>query len=239
MVLSGNRVLRLDGCSRPCGLRGICGHARHLGTGSAVGVEVGKSIEASAAVAGPAAPVVAAVGAVVALISEFFGGGCGAACTESAELEQVPEAALDDLAAVAQSQPGAVSQSMFQEAYNAIIQYGQQQLSALAQKDSQANAGLTNLSSSTNYSSFIAELPEEATVALDVDAAETTIDSHATQGWYAESVEAGNQLALQIVQSWADGSSSVSGVVSSLAATTGLPEWALLAGAGLVLYMIL
>lgn len=227
-------------CTHPCGLKGICGHAVRLGTGTAVGVAAGESITESAALAGPAAPVVAAVGAVVSLISEFFGGGCGAACTESAELEQVPEVALDDLQAVAQSQPGAVSSSMFEEAYNAIIQYGEQQLTALAQKgDSKASGGLTNLQNSTNYSSFIASLPEEATVALDVDAAETTIDGHATTGWYAASVEAGNQLALQVVQSWAGGgSSSITGVLSSLSTSTGLPEWAILAGGAALLYFL-
>lgn len=239
VILGGGKVYYFDSgaCSSRCGLKGL----RRLGVGTVEGQEIGKGIIQAAALTGPAAPVVAAVGAVVDLVSEFFGGGCGNACVEAAQLEQVVESALNDIQSVAQSQPTAMSQSVFEEAYNAIMQNGLAALTKLAASDpSHANAAIANIQEYDNSQTFVQSLPATATTALNLTAAQTTVDSHPTQGWYAASVQAGGNLVMQILQQIAASSTGgVSGTVASLAASTGLPSWALLLGGAALLYAIL
>jgi hypothetical protein len=235
VVMQGGKVWYLDAAGRP---------QRRLGVGTATGEAIGSSLIKVAAATGPAAPFVAAAGAIIDAISSFFGGGCGQACIKSATLEQVPEVALDDLHAVAIQQPGAISQSDFQTAYTEILNYGVQQLQNLeAQGDKRAAGGITNLQKSTDYSSFIASLPANRTVALNLSQAQTAFTNPSAAGWEPGSVSAGNALALQVLQSIAASgtasSTGVSGTVNALSTATGLPEWALLLGGAALLWTIL
>jgi hypothetical protein len=231
VLLSGGRVMYFDGRNR------------RLGVGTKTGEEVGAAITDAAAAAGPAAPIVAAIGGLVSLISSFFGGGCGPACTESATLEQVPEVALDDLHAVALQQPGAISGPVFQEAWQEIISYGTQQLQALQAKgDSKAANGITNLNKSTDYTSFVASLPTTATVALDLNMAQEVFTSPSASGWEPGSVTAGNNLAMQVLQQIAaisTSTSSTSGTVTAIESATGLSGTTLLIGAALLAYFFI
>lgn len=241
--LAGNRSLTdpwpltPDPCKRPCGFHGVC----RLGTGTVVGQEVGVGIMSAAPFTGPAAPIVAAVGEVVDVISKFFGGGCGQACVQSATLEQVPEVALDDLDRVTSQQPGAISGGMFEQAWQAIINYGTQQLQQLEAKgDSRAAGGITNLQKSTDYSSLVASLPAEPTVTLDVTRAQSVFTSPSASGYEPGSVSAGNALALQVLQAIAASSTvgSVAGsAVASIETSTGLPGWLLVAAAAGLAWM--
>src|SRR5260370_32861951 len=59
---------------------------------------VGAGILASAPLTGPAAPFVALGGAIVTLLGKFgVGTGCGDPCVKAAQVEQVFEAAADNL----------------------------------------------------------------------------------------------------------------------------------------------
>ncbi|HUD74589.1 MAG TPA: hypothetical protein VMQ76_05905 [Terracidiphilus sp.] len=248
VILSGGRVWYLDsgspirlGNCLGCVDSDCAGCSKRLGAGSAAVEESGRAIQSAAAVAGPFAPIVAGVGELVSIIGEFFGGGCGAACTQSATLEQVPEVALDDMQAVSQQQPGAISAAMFQEAYNAILNYGVQQLQALQAKgDSRAAGGITNLEKSTDqYKAYIATLPANATVALDVTAAQQVFTDPAAKGWEPGSVAAGNSLALQVLQSIASAGSSSASTVTGIEAATGLSGTTLLLIAGALAYTLI
>ena len=239
--LSGGRAwtpgitCRMSGVNcQACNFHGVC----RLGAASAEGEVIGKSILTSAAVAGPAAPYVAAVGDLVSIISDFFGGGCGSACTESSTLEQVPEAALQNLHNVAQQQPGAITASQFQTAWQEILNYGVQNLQKLqASGDSKAAGGITNLENVTDYTSFVATLPATQTAALNLSAAQSIFLNPAASGWEPGAVSAGNSLALQVLQQIASGSTS--SIVTSLETATGLPGWALLAGAAALAWAVL
>ena len=190
-------------------------------------------------------PIVAAVGGLIEIIASFFGKGCGQACIQSATLEQVPEVALQDLHKVASSQMGAISGGQFQQAWQSILSYGMQQLQQLeASGDKSAAGGITNLQKSTDYTSFVASLPEAATVALDLSAAEAQFISPSASGWYPSSIAAGNALALQILQSIAANppagvSSAAASTVTAIESATGLSSTAIYAGLAVLAYFLL
>ncbi len=74
-------------------------------------------------------------------------------------------------------------------------------------------------------------------VALNLTTAQELFTNPAAPGWEPGSVEAGNNLALQVLQTIA--SAGANGTVNALTSATGLPEWALLLGAAGLLWAIL
>ena len=219
--------------------RGIQGPARlfprrrGLGAGSATGEKIGGAITSAAAVAGPFAPIVAGVGALVSLISSFIGGGCGNACIESSQAEQIYEYAGQCLDAVASA--GMLSQSQLLAGLQALLQGGQQHMQALEASDASAKNGYTNLTKALNEDISAANsIPATAANALDLTAAQSLFPS--TTGWYAAPAQAGAQLALSYLQalpaSSASTTSSGAGTVTILG--TSVSTTTLLWGAALV-----
>ena len=233
------------GCNRACGVRQLC----RLGAGTVVGQEVGGSIMQIAPLTGPAAPFVALGGELVKIFSEFFGGGCGQACIQSAKLEQVPEAACDSLQAVAAL--GMLNQADYMTAIQQIINYGTQQLqNLLAKGDSRAQGGITNLAKSTSGNvAYGQTMPTLATKPLDLGAAQAVFLNASTPGWYSDSIVAGNQLALQVLQSIAANqassltgggtASAVSGTVAALSSKTGIPALGIYAGFAALIWVLI
>ncbi len=219
--------------------------ASGLGAGSAVGEKAGGAILAAAAATGPAAPFVAAVGALVSLISSFVGGGCGQACVASAQAEQIYEYAGQCLDAVANA--GMLGQSDLLAGLNALLQGGQQHMQQLAGQDPSAQGGLTNLTKALNEDiSAASSIPATAPNPLNVSQAQTLFPG--TSGWYAASASAGAQLALSYLTSLASAQASTTsgvsvdtttGAVSVLGTTFSSTEVIVGLGAlGLLLYLM-
>lgn len=180
------------------------------GAATAVGSSTGLIAASTAAVA---VPVIGAAVALVALIASFIGGGCGNACIESSEAEQIYEVACDDLQHVAQL--GMLGQSDYETGISALVQGGQQHMQALEASDSKASAGLTNLNKSTAGNiSYASSLPATATVALNLTQAQAAFIQPGASGWYASSITAGNQLALAYLQELASQQASTTSGVS-------------------------
>jgi hypothetical protein len=191
-----------------------------LGAGTKAGEVTGGVVSTSAAVlalapaTGPAAPFVAAAGAIIALISSFIGGGCGNACVEAAQAEQIYEVAADDLLAVAKL--GMLSQAEYQAAIQTILQGGQQHMAQLkASGDSKADP--TNMTNTINAElADGASLPTAASTAIDLNKAQSVFIDPSTKGWYSASVTAGNQIALAYLQNLqAQNVSQTSGIAVS------------------------
>lgn len=198
---------------------------RGMGAGSQTGEAAVATAGAAAGVALPligataAIPFVGPIIALASLIFGFIGGGCGNACIESSQAEQIYEVAAEDLAAVAKL--GMIGQADFSAGIQAIIQGGQQHLETLQQQgDASAASGLTNFNKATStYSSFAATLPATAPNALNLTTAQAAFIQPGASGWYAASVTSGNQLALTYLQSLPAGGSSASGSVDVLGTT--------------------
>jgi hypothetical protein len=138
--------------------------------------------------------------ALISLLIHFIGGGCGQACIESSEGEQIYEVAADDIWAVA-NQLGMISQSDYAGYMQAIIAAGTAHMQQLAQGgDNQANQGLVNMTNVINAEAALgASLPATAPNALDLATAQTVFLEVTAPGWYSTSVAAGNQLALSLL----------------------------------------
>lgn len=211
-----------------------------LGTGTPIGEAAGATlgtagtIMALAPATGPAAPFVMAAGALVSLISSFVGGGCGSACTNAADTEQIYEAAAD--MALWLGQHGMVTAEEATSFMEALIQAGVQHESQFGTKQSQA--GAANLTSVINAEISDAQsLPATATVPLSMSAIDQAYPQPGTAGWQSPSIAAAQQLVEQWAGSLpapsASGSSSVSGrsVFSSstvLLLLAGLGAWIIL-----------
>lgn len=193
---------------------------RGLGVGSAAGVEAGAVITSVAAATGPAAPIVAAVGTLVSLISSFIGGGCGQACIASAQAEQVYEVACMDLTAVAKL--GMLSSNDYLTGVQNFISGGNAHLQQLQQQgDARAADGLKNFDNATSGdAAFAATLPATAPTPLDLAQAQAAFISPGASGWYSQSVTPGNQLALAYLQALQTAQASQTSSVG-IDATTG------------------
>src|SRR5207237_5114748 len=140
------------------------------------------------AAAGPAAPFVAAGAAAVALFTHVFGGGCGHACIDAAKIEQIYEAAADNLLAVGKL--GMISRAEAVGGMQMLMQAGQQHEAQL--NDSQAQKGAANLSKVVAAEINAANsLPEAARVPLDLNRARSVYMSG--HGWYPDSLSAAAQ----------------------------------------------
>lgn len=107
-------------------------------TGAAASVAAGTA-GTLATVAVAAIPIVGAVAALGALLAQFIGGGCGSACVNAAETEQIYEAAADNLLAVGKA--GMITRDEAIAGMQALIQAGVQHEAQLATKQGQAGSG--------------------------------------------------------------------------------------------------
>lgn len=164
--------------------------------------------------AAAAIPIVGAVVAIGALLASFLGGGCGEACIESSQAEQIYEVACDDLTAVAKL--GMLAQSDYANGIQTFVQAGIQHLQSLQQQgDSKAAAGITNLQKSTQGNvSYESSVPAAASVPLNLTTAQNAFIAPNESGWYAASITAGNQLALAYLQSLPSASAGGSSALS-------------------------
>jgi hypothetical protein len=160
-------------------------------------------------------PIVGGIVAGVATILELFhvGEGCGQACIESAQTEQIFEIAADNILAAAKA--GMITASQAVAAMQWIQQQGDAQMAQLAQTDSKAKAGQVNMDKVIqdeikSVAPNTPPIPTDApTAALDPTKLETSI--FIQSGWYAQSRAAGASLALQAI-------AEVTGVASGTAA---------------------
>jgi hypothetical protein len=183
---------------------------------SKTGQVVGGTILSVSAATGPAAPFVAAAGAVVTLLSTILKGGCGQACTVPSKAEQIYEVACQDIQAVANL--GMLSANEYLTAMQNFLNAGIQQLTQMAQTDSKAQPAVTRLTNLLqSYTAHASTMPQNPTAQLDLSQAQAAFISSSAKGYYADSVAQGNQLALAYLQEM--GSSGVS--LSSSGVTVG------------------
>jgi hypothetical protein len=210
---------------------------RGLGTGDQVAGEITSTagaaggitstiaaIVAPASAAGPIGLAIAGGAALVGLILNFVGKGCGSACTESATQEQVYEAAGDIVYHAAVM--GMLTPAQALAGLQAILQAGQQAMTALESSDKKAAAGLTNMNSSIGaLISDASSLAAVAPVAYNWGTlASAWLAMTTPSGWEPGALSAGEQLAEQIMQSLTSETSAIAGSVTSAAA--GLVEGA-------------
>jgi hypothetical protein len=206
------------------------------------------SVGLTVAGATAAIPIVgAAVAGVEALISLFhIGQGCGNACTESSETEQIFEVAGWDIELAATA--GMITQAQAVAALQWLLQQGQSAMQSLESSDSKAAAGLTNLTNTINAqigsvqannltaADFSGDagpsatpnnpIPTSApTVALNPSALESSIFVQpGASGWNSSSVSQAASLALQAIanatniEASASASSSATSPTSTVAA---------------------
>ena len=192
----------------------------------------------AAAAAGPIGLAVAAGAEIVGLILSFVGGGCGQACIQSAQLEQVYEVA-GDLVLHAASM-GMITPAAAVTGLQAILQAGTQSMQSLEAKDSQAAKGLENMTKTINALISSAQGLAAATpVAYDFSALQSSWLAMTTpSGWYAQSLTAGEQLAEQMLPSLVPSSTAsiaaaAGGVVSGAIGGSWI-DILLLVGAGIL-----
>jgi hypothetical protein len=183
----------------------------------------------AASTAALAATGIGAVVALVALIATFVGKGCGEACIESSQAEQIYEWASEVLWQVAKA--GMLSSSQFTAAIQALLQGGTQHMQSLEASDPKAAAGLKNMTSAISQEGNAALLPSTAPSAINMSQVQSIIAGMSTSGWYPASVSAGNQLALTYLQNLASqapatasGTATGSGSVAILGQTFSIPE---------------
>lgn len=164
------------------------------GAAEAAGITASTAVGATA-VALAAIPIVGAVAALAALLATFIGGGCGSACVEAAEAEQIYEAAADNL--LAAGKLGMISRSEAIAGMQALIQAGQQheaQFMGSSGETRQAQNGSANLTKVINAEIADAQnLPEAASAPIDLARAHSAYVS--SSGWYPASLAAASQAS--------------------------------------------
>jgi hypothetical protein len=160
------------------------------------GAKIASTILTAAAIAGPAAPIVAAVGALAAFVLSVFGGGCGSPCTDASQVEQIYENAADNLYAVGKA--GMISGPEAVAGMQSFISTGQHHESLFGTK--QANNGAANLTKVIQAEIAAAQsLPAARTQALNLTKAQSLYIGGA--GWYGSSTAAAATLTNQYLSS--------------------------------------
>lgn len=176
--------------------RGLGNGRAAAGAAGGTAINVGTKLLAVNPIAGAA---VIIGGAITMLISKFIGKGCGHACIDASKVEQIYEAAADNLYAVGKL--GMITRGEAIAAMQYLIQGGQQHEAQLNQPHSKK--GTENLTKVINAEIAAAgSLPETATVPIDMAKARG-VYVQAKSGWYADSVTAGAQLSDQVLSSLA------------------------------------
>lgn len=143
------------------------------------------------------------VGPIAQLITSFIhiGGGCGKTCIASAKGEQVFEVTGDDILHTVKL--GMLDAQDGLAILGTILSKGQAFMSKLIEEgDSKAQDGLTNMTNVLNDLASTMQSYDKASKKLDITTAQQSFISVSNQGWYTESVVAGNNLATQILQTY-------------------------------------
>jgi hypothetical protein len=148
-------------------------------------------------------PIVGGIIAGLATIAELFhvGQGCGNACIESAQTEQIFEAASDNIYAACKA--GMLSGAQGVAAIQWLQEQGDSQMAQLSQSDKSAKAGQQNMDKT--LAAEISSVQEAfgnsvATVPLNPTQLESSIFIQpGASGWYPQSISAAASLALQAI----------------------------------------
>ena len=147
--------------------------------------------------------IVTAIIGVSALLIEILGGGCGSACVEASEIEQVYEAIGDDLLRVAKA--GMIGGAEAVVAITHFMGVGDQALTRVG--TDQATAGKQNMDNvMANLIAKARQLPSTATVPLDLAAAKKFYVGGA--GWYPTSITVADKVTTQFLTALAQPSSA-------------------------------
>jgi len=171
---------------------------------------VGGAGSTAASIAAVAVPVVGIAAAVVLLALKFFGKGCGAACTVTAQLHQIVSATEDNIIAVAQA--GLISGPEAQGALNGLIQTGDQIEEQAAQYPKQVAASIKQFTDNIESSiEGLSDLPTQPSQPWSLSAARALYVGHGTGSgvlqacgkgtWYCASITQADTLTDQILQS--------------------------------------
>lgn len=164
-------------------------------SGLALGGAIAGSGSTLAAVAATAIPIAGAVVAVALLLTHFLGGGCGMACIDASQAEQIYEAAADGLLGVLKL--GMIPRTAAVAGMQTLIQQGQQheaQLGANPGMKTAAQNGSKNLASVINQEiGAAANYPDAVTAPFNLNAARAVYIQPGTHGWYATALTAAAQ----------------------------------------------
>jgi hypothetical protein len=203
--------------SRVRGLGAISVPGEIAATGSLVGTATSLAAETGLVAVGSAIPIAGTVIAAIAGIAAALGlgQGCGSSCIEAAQQEQVFEAAADNIYRVAKAGmiPGTIAAQLIQ----ALIPLAQQAEAAQGTKAS--GAGASNAAKVIqNEASAAAALGSTISQPLNLSAAQAQFIGLNTSGWYPQALATAQQLAVQILQTYANSAPSM-----MPASTTGAP----------------
>jgi hypothetical protein len=184
---------------------------QEAGSITGAGAGIASTIMLLAGATGPAAPIVAIAGAVVALITSFIGGGCGQACIQAAQGEQIYEIATDNISAVS-SKLGMIDRDEFIAGAQQFLNAGIQHMEAIAGRDGnqtkQAKNGQANMQKQISQMISAASggsLSATRSAPLDVAKAQAVFiggsSGASAGGWYSGAVSAGAQLATAYLES--------------------------------------
>lgn len=209
-----------------------------LSSKAPVTAKVGSSLVAAAPFTGPAAPFVAAAGALTSLFGQVFGG-CGQACVQSATAEQVYESAADNISKAAKA--GYISGTQASSAISQILAAGQQNLSQLATANPKAQGGLTNLTNTIQGNLQAVSAIGNATKSFDPGAVSSLFVPTNASGWESGATAAGAGVAAQALNNLgltAGQSASATNFSSEISSLTSSPLLLLaIVGGGIYLLM--
>jgi hypothetical protein len=141
-----------------------------------------------------AVPIVGAIVAVGALIFHILGGGCGQTCVDASKVEQVFEAASDNLYLIARA--GMMGAAAAVAGQTHFLQTGMTAMQRL--QSGAAAVGFINLEKVIGAEIAATKLlPAQATKPLTLPAARALYVGGA--GWYADSIQLASQLTDQFV----------------------------------------
>jgi len=205
---------------------------------------IAKALQVTSA-ATSAIPIVGSIVAGVADILEIFhvGEGCGAACVDSAETEQIFEAAADNVYYAVKA--GQISSAQGAVAIQWLQSQGDAQMAQLAQSDSKARAGQSNMDKTlvAEIASVQSLSVSEPTQPLNPTALQSSVFMQpGTAGWYPQSIAAAASLALQAIAQatgvtsagYAPGYQGAPGATASVSLDTGGILAELTSGPGLL-----
>jgi len=194
-----------------------------FGTASAIG----GAGSAAAGLAATAVPIIGIAAAVILLALKFFGKGCGAACTVTAQLHQIVSATEDNIIAVAHA--GLISGPEAQAALQGLIQTGEQIEEQASQYPKQVAASIKQFTDNIKSSiEGLSDLPATPSQPWSLSAARALYVGHGTGSgidqacgpgtWYCQSITQADSLSDQILQSIISNRSSAAPATTSTGA---------------------
>jgi hypothetical protein len=212
------------------------------------GSSVASTLISVGALTGPVGWAIAGGAAVAALLTHFLGGGCGEPCIDAAKVEQIYEAAANNLMAVGKL--GMISKTEAISGMQTLMQAGQQHEAQLGAQP-HSKAGAANLSKVIAGEITAAQsLADTPTVPIDLNRARGVYMSG--HGWYPDSLAAAAQWTdtfLTSVASSRPAPSAISsagqqiaqalGLARPSASSPGISPLFILAGAAILIFFLM